>query len=74
MSDAIQTLRNNIILLRAQKRLTQHALAKQAGLAQSTLAHIESRSPDVSVGTVEKIARALEIDPAVLLFKKMEIV
>lgn len=48
--------------LREKKWLSQHELAKQAGIARSTLARLESGEP-ARRGTVRKLAEVLGVEP-----------
>lgn len=45
---------------------TQHRLAGEAGLSDDMVARIEIGGTGVSFGTIEKLASALQIDPAEL--------
>jgi transcriptional regulator with XRE-family HTH domain len=50
--------------LREAKLLKQTELAERAGISPSTLSQIESgRVPKPHIGTLRKIARALEVAP-----------
>ena len=53
--------------LRAQRGLTQKQLAAKAGISRVFLARIETRRQDPTVGTLEKLAKALRVKPARLL-------
>lgn len=52
--------------LRSDRSLTQGELAKKAGVAQSTIAQIESGRKDPSISTLRQIAAALDIEIAIL--------
>jgi transcriptional regulator with XRE-family HTH domain len=52
--------------LRQDRGLTQGELAKTAGVAQSTIAQIESGRKDPSISTLKQIAQALDIEIAIL--------
>ena len=70
----MQRLARNVTKLRKQKKLIQRHLGDKAGLTQSTISLIEMyRGDNVPVSTVEKIAQALEVDPADLLWKEIEV-
>lgn len=45
--------------------MTQSELAKKAGITQGSLAHFESGKNSPSVQTLQALARALEISPAI---------
>jgi transcriptional regulator with XRE-family HTH domain len=70
-ADEQQFLKNigfKIQFVRKKKDLSQEQLAEKAGLATATIGHIES--PHVyglSLMALYRIARALEIDPKILL-------
>ena len=49
--------------LRRRRLLTQRALADKAGVTQATLVALELGRATPRIQTMEKIARALEIDP-----------
>ncbi len=55
-------LRHNCLFWREQLRLTQTALAKRAGLAQSRISDIEQGSARLTLDVVERLAAALETD------------
>lgn len=48
------------------RELTQGELAKKAGVAQSTIAQIESGRKDPSISSLKLIAGALDIEMAIL--------
>ncbi|MFH1875415.1 MAG: helix-turn-helix transcriptional regulator [Candidatus Omnitrophota bacterium] len=55
-------LAKNIRRIRLRKGLSQEKLARLADIALNTLAKIESRrSKEPTIGTITKIARALDI-------------
>jgi transcriptional regulator with XRE-family HTH domain len=57
-------LGERIATLREEQALTQAELAERARISPSTLSQIESgRVPRPHVGTIRKIARALNVDP-----------
>lgn len=58
-------LNERISYLRNTRRLTQKELAVASRLSQSTIAQIESGRKDPSVKTLEKLARALDIQLAI---------
>lgn len=61
-------LRTNLKRLRAAAELTQEQLAEKAGLARVTVAFIESgRTKDADGATLNKLARALNVDVSELL-------
>src|SRR5918998_5026281 len=57
-------LGERIATLREEQALTQSELAERARISPSTLSQIESgRVPRPHVGTIRKIARALNVEP-----------
>ena len=59
--------------LRQLKGWSQAELARQSGVGQSTISGIEAGNTDgVSLGIVEKLARALGCDPAYLITERRE--
>ena len=57
----------NIKRIREEKKFSQNALAKKAGVAQSALSAIESNVKNPSSVTLELLARALDCTTAELL-------
>jgi transcriptional regulator with XRE-family HTH domain len=60
-------LAERIILERAARDWSQTELAQRAGVSPSTVALAETGSTKTSPRTLYRIARALELDPTVLL-------
>lgn len=54
-------------MLRKAKGLTQEKLAELSGLDRTYVPQAESGSRNVSLLTVDKLARALEVDAALLV-------
>lgn len=59
------TLPERLKYLRQNRKLTQGELAKKAGVAQSTIAQIESGRKDPSISTIKLIAKALDVEIAI---------
>ena len=57
----------NLARIRAVKGLTQRELAAATGISQEHIAHIESKGRNVTIGTIDALARALGVDPLDLL-------
>lgn len=57
----------NMRRARAARRLSQEALAEQAGLHRTYVGAIERCERNVSIDNIEKIARALHLDISELL-------
>lgn len=55
--------------LRQVRKYSQKELAKRSGVSQSTIAQIESGRMDPSIKTLEKIAKALDAEPAIFFTK-----
>lgn len=55
-----------IRFLRESRNLTQKALANLAQISQATIAHVEKGTKDPSVGTLKKLAEALDTHIATL--------
>jgi transcriptional regulator with XRE-family HTH domain len=53
-------------MLRAAHRLSQSALACDAGLTPATVSAIEARKANPTLASLERIARALGVDLAAL--------
>ncbi|RME18058.1 MAG: XRE family transcriptional regulator [Bdellovibrio sp.] len=60
------TLPERVRYLRQSRELSQAQLAKKAKVSQSTIAQIESGRKDPSISTLKKIAKALEVEIAIL--------
>lgn len=52
----------NIKKFREAKKMSQDALAKASGLAQSTICYIETGQKNPSIKTAIKLANALNVD------------
>jgi len=65
--DLRSTFATNVVRLRRAKRLSQEALAHEAGVNRSYLARIETGQPYVGLEVIGKLAQALEVEPAELL-------
>lgn len=50
-----------IIEARKKRRITQVQLAKKIGMPQSQIARIESGSNNITIGTLNKVAGALDL-------------
>ena len=60
-------LSENIRILRTRKGWSQEALAFEAGLHRTFIAHVERRARNIALDNLEKLARALEVDTYQLL-------
>lgn len=68
-----QVFAENMRKYRKRAHMTQEDLAEKSGLHRTYIGGIEQRRINVSLKNVEKIARALEIDPALLFMRESEI-
>ena len=57
----------NVISLRRTKELSQEALAFDAGLHRTFVAHVERQVRNISLDNIEKLALALGVEPYELL-------
>jgi transcriptional regulator with XRE-family HTH domain len=57
----VQRIALNLRRLRNARALTQADVAKKAGLSREYLSRIEGGRQDPTVGTLEKIAKALKV-------------
>jgi transcriptional regulator with XRE-family HTH domain len=67
VTSARQVLAENMVLLRRSKGYSQEALAFEAGLHRTFVAHVERRVRNISVDNIERIARALGVQTFELL-------
>jgi transcriptional regulator with XRE-family HTH domain len=57
--NAMEALRRNVVLKRAEHQISQSDLAEKAGVARQTVSKIESGDGNVTVQVIEKIASVL---------------
>jgi transcriptional regulator with XRE-family HTH domain len=57
----------NLVSLRRTRELSQEALAFEAGLHRTFVAHVERQARNISVDNIEKLAIALGVEPYELL-------
>jgi transcriptional regulator with XRE-family HTH domain len=67
MADPLPTFAANIRRLRAEKGLTQDALALGASMDPAEIRRIESGRRDPGVRVLSRVARGLDVEPAELL-------
>ena len=53
--------------LRAERGMTQEVLAEKAGISRSYIARLELGQQDPTLGTLEKLVKALKVPVAKLL-------
>lgn len=66
-ASAREILAVNLIRLRAQRHWSQEALAFEAGLHRTFVAHVERRVRNISLDNVERLAQALGVEVFELL-------
>jgi transcriptional regulator with XRE-family HTH domain len=64
---AREVLAVNLIRLRGQRQWSQEALAFEAGLHRTFVAHVERRVRNISLDNVERLAHALGLETYELL-------
>lgn len=58
----VNSVSENIRRIRKEKRISQDRLSKKADLALNTIVKIETgKNPNPTVGTLKKIAKALDV-------------
>jgi transcriptional regulator with XRE-family HTH domain len=62
-----EILAKNIRLIRNNLGLNQEQLAEEAGLHRTYIGSIERAERNVSIDNIEKLARALKVEPKLLL-------
>ncbi|MCR5879530.1 helix-turn-helix domain-containing protein [Phenylobacterium sp. J367] len=60
-------LARNVIRRRNAVGLSQEALADRAGVDRTWLSKLETAKAAVSIDVIEKVARGLDVEPALLL-------
>ena len=63
---------NNIRILRKNRGLSQEELPEQCGLHRTYVGAIERGERNITLGTLEKFAKALNVRPEALLVRKDE--
>lgn len=67
---ARELLALNMLALRQAKGWSQEALALEAGLHRTFIAHVERQSRNISLDNLERIANALDVPPHLLLYPR----
>jgi transcriptional regulator with XRE-family HTH domain len=60
-------LAKNMRRLRAQRGLSQEALAYEAGMNRTYLSGVERAERNVSIDNIDRIAKGLDVEPWMLL-------
>ena len=63
---ARNALRSNLVFLRAQRRLSQTALAERAGVTRYVISEAENGKPNITIDVLDRLAIALETTVAEL--------
>lgn len=63
---------DSVRITRGFQEMTQHELAKASGVPQSAIAGIESGKVPLGADRAEKLARALKVHPATLMWPQWE--
>lgn len=69
--DIREVLALNLKFLRAERGLSQDALALLAGLDRTFVAHVERLKRNISLDNLEKLAVALDVPTAFLLTENL---
>ncbi len=67
MQTAVVYVGDRLKRLRIRNALTQAELAAKAGLTTATVARIERNETEPHMTTIRKLARALDVEPRVLV-------
>ncbi len=70
MAEIYRIIGKNIARLRKVSGLSQEKLAENAGLHRTYVGAVERGEKNISVKNLSKIARALDVDPYILLKKR----
>jgi len=62
-----ETVANNVRRARKERGLTQEELADRVGINRNYVGMIERRENSPTIDMIERLAKALDIDPASLL-------
>lgn len=63
----MQDFGNRVREVRAERDISQEELARRAGLHRTAISFIERAERSATLETVEKLARALRVEPADLM-------
>ena len=66
-------MKNRLVVIRAEQKLSQEDLSKLANVARATLSAIESEKTDPNAETIAKLVRALGV-PANKIFPEFDVV
>ena len=68
----IKIFGDNVRKYRKQKGLSQEKLAEESGLHRTYICDVECYKRSISLGNIQKIANALDIEPYKLLVKNFD--
>jgi transcriptional regulator with XRE-family HTH domain len=60
-------LAENLVFFRGKRGLSQEALAHEAGLHRTFVAHVERQVRNIAIDNIERLAIALNVEPYELL-------
>lgn len=67
-----QIFRNNVKFYRKQLKISQEKLAELSDLSTNYIGDIERTNRKVTIDTIEKVAKGLNIDPSLLLVNRQK--
>jgi transcriptional regulator with XRE-family HTH domain len=70
--NSLHIIGRNVMAIRKLRGLTQEELGKKAGLHKSYIGFVERGERNLSVETIDLIAKALEIQPFLLWMESMD--
>ena len=65
--NAREVLALNLIRLRGKRGWSQEALALESGFHRTFIGHLERQARNISLDNIERLAKALELEPYQLL-------
>lgn len=68
--DILDIFANNLKFYRAERGLSQEELAFRSELHRTYISAVERKKKNISIKNIEKIAKALEVEPYMLLKKE----
>ena len=66
-SISVERVQRNVRRLRAERGMSQHALATKADITRAYLGRVEARGQNITLSTLDALAEALDVDPQELL-------
>lgn len=67
VASAREALAANVVALRHEKGWSQEALAFECGLHRTFVAHVERLARNIAIDNIERLAKALGVEPYELL-------